>query len=104
MKRFVTALVAASLAVCLVAGADWLRFRGPDGLGTSEAKGLPVEWSSTKNIVWKTQLPGPGTSSPVTVGNRIYVTCYSGYALDVEEAGDKAKLVRHLVALDRATG
>ena len=73
-------------------------------MGTSNETGLPTEWSSTKNVVWKTKLPGPGTSSPVTVGDRIFLTWYSGYALTVDEPGDVEKLKRHVVCLDRSTG
>ena len=45
-----------------VAQAVWPGFRGPGGLGTSSELGLPLTWSATKNVVWKTKLPGPGTS------------------------------------------
>jgi outer membrane protein assembly factor BamB len=54
------------LGACTLTAADWSQFRGPGGLGTSAEKGLPAEWSSQKNIVWQTMLPGPGTSSPVS--------------------------------------
>jgi len=57
----------------------------PGWAGVATETGLPIEWSADKNIVWKLALPGPGTSSPVTVGNRIFLTCYSGYALDTKE-------------------
>ena len=50
--------------------ADWARFRGPDGQGISPDKGLPVTWSETENVLWKTELPGAGTSSPIVVGTR----------------------------------
>jgi outer membrane protein assembly factor BamB len=83
---------------------DWPRFRGPNGSGTSDAKGLPLEWSANKNIVWKTALPGPGASSPITWGDRIYLTCYTGYGIDEESPGDPSNLVRHLICLDRGTG
>jgi len=85
-------------------GADWAQFRGPHGLGTSSEKNLPVEWSSDKNIVWKTALPGPGGSSPVTVGKRIFLTCYSGYAVGPGKPGQMKDLERHLVCLDRVSG
>ncbi len=87
-----------------VAAADWSQFRGPGGLGTSAETGLPVEWSSHKNIVWTTRLPGPGTSSPVVVGDRIYLTCYTGYAVNADAPGRMADLKRHLVCVDRASG
>jgi outer membrane protein assembly factor BamB len=85
-------------------GADWRQFRGPGALGVSPETGLPAEWSSDKNIVWKAVLPGPGTSSPITLGNRVFVTCYSGYAGDKKEPGDQKDLRRHVVCVDRKTG
>lgn len=84
--------------------ADWTRFRGPQGSGTSEEQGLPTKWSANENIVWRSELPGPGTSSPIVVGDRIYLTSYSGYGLDASDPGDKSQLMRHIVALDRKTG
>lgn len=88
----------------VAAAADWPRFRGPGGLGVAVDGKLPGEWSSTRNVAWKTPLPGPGGSSPVVVGGRVYVTAYSGYGLDVEKPGDVSQLVRHVVCLDGATG
>src|SRR5260221_439550 len=75
-------LVLFAMGVGTAVGADWPQFRGPGGLGVSAEKGLPIEWSATKNIVWRTKLPGMGASSPVTLGNRVFVTCYSGYGLE----------------------
>ncbi|VTT97740.1 Pyrrolo-quinoline quinone OS=Planctomyces limnophilus (strain ATCC 43296 / DSM 3776 / IFAM 1008 / 290) GN=Plim_0258 PE=4 SV=1: PQQ_2: PQQ_2: PQQ_2 [Gemmataceae bacterium] len=60
-----------------VAG-DWPQFRGPNATGVSDEKNLPVEWSKTKGVAWRAELPGRGASSPVVVGNRVYVTCSSG--------------------------
>lgn len=91
-------------AVSTALGADWRQFRGPGGLGTSDEKGLPVEWSAEKNIAWKVTLPGAGASCPVTQGNRVFVTCYSGYGLDTKNPGTMEDLRRHLLCLDRATG
>src|SRR5437016_1126694 len=90
--------------VCSALGADWREFRGPNGLGTSSETGLPAQWSSEKNIVWKTPLPGPGTSSPVTTANRIFLTCYTGYALDPNSPGTMDDLRRHLLCLERGNG
>src|SRR2546430_1878292 len=80
-----------------VLGADWRQFRGPGGQGIREQKGLPIEWSGEKNIAWKVKLPGAGASSPVTLGNRVFVTCYSGYGLSVKEPGEMENLRRHLL-------
>lgn len=101
-RRFSPLVV--GLSLLFASGADWNRFRGPEGLGISAERGLPTEWSSTKNVVWKTKLPGAGTSSPIVVGERIYLTSYNGYALEVEEPGDVEKLARQVLCLDRATG
>jgi outer membrane protein assembly factor BamB len=80
---------------------DWTQFRGPSGLGIAEAKNLPTTWSAEENVLWKTELPGPGASSPILIGDRIYLTCYTGFS---ERGGDIEKLVRHLVCLNRADG
>lgn len=82
----------------------WPQFRGPTGQGTSTDKGVPTTWSETENIVWKTPLPGAGTSSPVVVGRKIFLTCYRGYNVPGESAGEEKSLERLLVCFDRATG
>jgi len=91
------------VASCALAE-DWTRFRGVDGNGVAQAENLPVTWDSHKNIVWKTNLPGLGTSSPIVLGSKVYVTCYSGYAESTDNPGDMQKLMRHVVCLDRKTG
>jgi len=53
---------------------DWTRFRGPNGQGISSEKGLPTNWSATENIAWKTPIPGDGWSSPIVLGNQIFLT------------------------------
>lgn len=84
---------------------DWLRFRGPNGSGVSaDSQPLPTQWSAQQNLRWKVALPGPGSSSPIVVGDRVYVTCWSGYGLDRSDPGEQEKLKRHLLCLDRATG
>ena len=82
---------------------DWPRFRGPGGLGVSQSS-VPNTWSETENLAWKTPLPGPGSSSPIVSGNRVFVTCYSGYGVDPESPGNLDNLRRHLVCVDRKTG
>jgi outer membrane protein assembly factor BamB len=100
------------LATCASA-ADWPQFRGPERNGVSTETGLPLEWSASRNIVWRTELPGPGTSSPIVFGGRVYVTCYSGYGLQrasegpsikLGPPGDLADLKRHLVCVDAKSG
>jgi outer membrane protein assembly factor BamB len=52
---------------------EWTRFRGPNGTGISEAKGIPVKWTE-KDFIWRVALPGPGHSQPVIWGDRIFLT------------------------------
>ncbi|NQT13702.1 MAG: serine/threonine protein kinase, partial [Planctomycetes bacterium] len=70
-----------ALAGLLLAAADWPRFRGPDAKGIAPTSGVPATWSPKENVVWKTALPGFGASSPITLGDKIFLTCYSGYGL-----------------------
>ncbi|MEZ6062751.1 MAG: PQQ-binding-like beta-propeller repeat protein [Planctomycetaceae bacterium] len=85
--------------------ADWARFRGPNGTGiAADDQATPVEWSPDQGVKWKAELPGPGVSSPIVVGDRVFVTCYSGYGLDRENPGEIRDLKRHLVCVDVASG
>ena len=106
MKPRTLPLVALCFALlALAAGAaDWPGFRGPDGSGVSADKGVPVKWSDDENLVWKAALPGPGGSSPVVWGDRVFVTCYTGYGIPGERGGDQKDLERHLVCVDRKKG
>jgi outer membrane protein assembly factor BamB len=75
-SRLMHAALAALLALCgtAVAGDRWTEFRGPAGTGHSESAGLPLEWSERKNVVWKTRIHGRGWSSPVVLGNQVWLT------------------------------
>lgn len=84
--------------------ADWSQFRGPSGNGVSESTGLPTEWSSEKNIVWKAKLPGHGSSSPVLFGNQVFVTSYTGYGLTEEDNGNPSDLRLHVISVNRDSG
>jgi outer membrane protein assembly factor BamB len=63
--------IAGSLAV---RAEDWPQFRGPTGQGLSSERSLPLEWSESRNVVWKIPVPGLGWSSPVVAGNQIWLT------------------------------
>ena len=73
-------------------------------MGTSDATGLPLNWSLDENIAWKAPMPGPGASSPVVFGDRIYITCYTGFFVPDQPGGSQEDLKRHLIAIDRKTG
>lgn len=92
------------LFTCAIASAeDWTSFRGPGRSGIKEGVAAPVAWSDTENLAWKTPLPGPGSSSPILVGDRVFVTCFSGYGTE-SGSDDPADLTRCLLCLDRKTG
>ncbi|HEX9260802.1 MAG TPA: PQQ-binding-like beta-propeller repeat protein [Acidimicrobiales bacterium] len=65
-------VLAAPLA--LAAPPHWAQWRGPDGQGIASDPGVLLEWSPTKNVLWKTAIPGRGYSSPVVWGDRIFLT------------------------------
>ena len=90
------------LAVAVQGDPGWSQFRGPGGKGAS-ADAVPVTWSRTENVVWKTELPGAGTSSPILIGSKIYLTCYSGFNAP-GQPGEMSQLKLKLVCLQSADG
>ena len=96
MHRATTFTLASLCLLFCGAGADWLRFRGPNGLGVADDQRVPVSWSTdtNRNVDWKTKLPGRGSSCPIVIGDRVVLTCASGYRQD--------RL--HVVCLDVASG
>lgn len=75
--RLVRCAMLASLVLTVLAGngvaQEWARFRGPNGSGISEAKGIPVSWTEA-DYCWTLDLPGEGISSPVLWGEKLFVT------------------------------
>ncbi len=68
-----------TLAVCMTAGfaqaqENWPHWRGPHHNGISNSTGLPMKWSLTENIVWKTPLPSWSAATPVIWGDRIFIS------------------------------
>lgn len=97
-----TALTLVAILGCsFQANADWPRLRGAKGDGIGEGK-VPVTWSAGEHIAWKANLPGPGSSSPIIVGDRVFITCWSGYGDGSNGTMDKLK--RHLLCLNNADG
>jgi len=87
-------LLAVSLVLTLSSQAEnWPRFRGPSGQGHSSETQLPISWSATEGIRWKTLIPGIGWSSPIIWNDRVYVTT-------VSDANTQCRIL----ALDRTTG
>lgn len=72
---------------------NWPAWRGPRLDGTSTEKDLPVKWSETGNVVWRTELPGGGHASPILWGEKIFTV-----------AADPQTEERLLLCLDRHSG
>ena len=72
---------------------DWPQWRGIAGTVTTPGEDVPVHFSDTKNVIWKTPVPGRGHSTPTLVGSRIFLT-----------TADEQKKVQQVLAFDRATG
>ena len=97
-------LVLAGLLMATPAAfADWSQFRGPNGSSVSDSV-VPVSWTPSDNVAWKVKLPGAGVSSPIVVGNKLIVTCYSGYGLDRQNPGEIKNLMRHVLCYDATSG
>ena len=71
-KRLLVLLLIAG-SVALVQAEDWPQFRGPTGQGHATERGLPLEWSESKNIIWKAPVAGLGWSSPAVANGRLYI-------------------------------
>ncbi len=111
-------LVLPLAAASLLSAADWPEWRGPGGQGRAEAAGdLPLTFSETSGVAWKTPLPGRGHSTPVVQGNHLWLTTALEKAADPAEAerrlkantGDQPVTVLASVSLralcvDRSTG
>ncbi|MHB1306157.1 MAG: outer membrane protein assembly factor BamB family protein [Limisphaerales bacterium] len=95
MNRPTSMLFAGSLALTLGAASieNWPQWRGPRGDGTSLETDVPVRWSATSNVVWKTRLPGRGHASPIVWGDRVFTV-----------SADPETDERSLLCLDRAGG
>src|SRR3990170_5714950 len=92
MRACITILLF-GIAVPFATAADWPQFRGPRGDGHSEAKGLPTSWDDAKNIAWQTPIPGRGWSSPIVLGDRIWLTTAESLALPTKDRDERlAKL------------
>lgn len=93
--RFVLALgtTLTLLMASELSAENWPRFRGPTAQGISSERGLPVTWSDTENVVWKTPIPGEGWSSPIVWDDRVFVTT----ATDDDRSC-------HVICVDRRSG
>ena len=119
--RYRAALLATAVGAALVSSvltaADpvaeqfWPQWRGPFATGVSRRADPPLEWSETKNIRWKSEIPGRGSASPVVWGDRLFVVSavpvgVTGAASHEPRVGIEPRDVHRfiLLAIDRRTG
>lgn len=110
--RGVGALAMAVLCYNAPADADWPAFRGPSGDGHvpvsngKEAVGVPLSWSETENVKWKTEIPHRGWSSPVVSDNQVWITTATVdgrefYALCVDAVSGEVRLNEKLFTCEK---
>ena len=107
----ITSLALVHAAPDTTADQYWPQWRGPYATGVSKTADPPLEWSETKNIRWKVEIPGRGSGTPVIWGDKVFVL--SAVPVGIETAAAHAPLggsrtrVPHkfvVMALDRKTG
>ncbi|MEJ7591254.1 MAG: PQQ-binding-like beta-propeller repeat protein [Planctomycetaceae bacterium] len=93
-QRIFTGLVCVMIASSAAQAKDWTQWRGPNHTNIAEA-GLevPTEWSETKNVIWKVDVPGRGHASPVITGNTIVLS-----------TADERSQTQAVIAFDRKSG
>ena len=118
MKRsMAVSMLVVIASVSWMPAAEWPQWRGPAGQGHSTAKDLPLTWSETENIVWRTEIPGRAWSSPVIDGQHIWMTTAVESAASILEKAKKladnfagqplnivGKLSLRAVCVDRVSG
>jgi outer membrane protein assembly factor BamB len=93
------------------AARNWAQWRGPASSGVSATANPPLEWSETKNVRWKIEIPGRGSGTPVVWEDRVFVTTavpvgVTGEAQHAPRGGLRPRGVHRFVvmAIDRKTG
>jgi outer membrane protein assembly factor BamB len=99
VKKLLVLLLIAGTSV-LAQAEDWPQFRGPTGQGHATERDLPLEWSETKNIIWKAPVPGLGWSSPAVVNGRVWLTT----VVESRERRGRVSASLRALAYDSATG
>src|SRR5689334_4221849 len=77
MKRIHVAELIITLALLTpytASAGNWPAWRGPEANGVTSDKALPLKWNEKENVRWRAELPGPGNSSPIVWGNRVFVS------------------------------
>jgi outer membrane protein assembly factor BamB len=101
-----SATVAAAFLLNAGVHAQWLQFRGSDGTGLSDTKGLPLTWSEKEHVAWKTPIHGRAWSSPVILGDQVWLTTATQdgkelFAVAIDR--NSGKIIHDLKLFDVAT-
>jgi len=109
-RTFTSCILLAGLYASAADAQEWTRFRGPDGTGIGQAEGIPAKIDES-SYAWKVKLPGPGHSSPVLWGKKIFLTCEGPGKISAPRrrrrggpAGPPSKANRQIVCLSAADG
>ncbi|HKD38485.1 MAG TPA: PQQ-binding-like beta-propeller repeat protein, partial [Pirellulales bacterium] len=70
----IVAFLVASLAPAAASAGDWPQWRGPEGTGVSRERNLPINWNNERGIIWRTEIPEWGDSTPCIWGDAIFIT------------------------------
>jgi outer membrane protein assembly factor BamB len=89
MRQVVLGTLIAAVACTTATAADWPQFRGPRGDGTAEAEDLPTTWGGFGEVAWQAEIPGRGWSSPIVVGDRVWLTAAESLALPTDQRDRK---------------
>ena len=113
---FVAAIGAALMFAATIAsdGAGerfWPQWRGPHATGVSRHATPPIEWSETKNVRWKVEIPGRGSSSPVVWGDHLFLLSAVPVGVDGPASHQSRSTMQPrdvhrfiVLAIDRRTG
>ena len=74
LRTFLPLSLALTLVTSAALGESWPQFRGPNGDGKADGQNIPIQFSESENVTWKTELPGRAWSSPVVVDGTIWAT------------------------------
>ncbi len=67
-------MILLAFVICICVTDGWTQFRGPHSNGHAMGSSIPMEWSESKNVTWKTPIPGLGWSSPVISDGKVFLT------------------------------
>lgn len=77
MLRWIRVTLLLSVPLASLTAADWPQWRGPEGTGVSQEKGLPIIWHESRSVLWKCSLPEWGASTPIIWEDAVFVTTHT---------------------------